>query len=86
VDAPLGTEAVCHLAEGDAGPERLLGAVIGRRDGPVGEEYEQVSPGTRFEQAQNQPRRRDPGPNFTSGSPVLRADRPMLLMHCLMFG
>ena len=42
--APLGTEAVCDLAEGDAGPQRPLRAVIGRRDGPIGEEDEQVSP------------------------------------------
>ena len=40
---PFGAEAVCHLAEDDAGPQRLLRAVIGRRDGAIGEEDEHVS-------------------------------------------
>jgi hypothetical protein len=46
VGAPLRSEAVCHLAEDDAGAQRPLGAVVGRLDGAVGEEDEQVSPAT----------------------------------------
>ena len=40
--APFGAEAVGDLAEDDAGPQRLLRAVVGRRNGPVGDEDEQV--------------------------------------------
>ena len=40
--AALGSEAIGDLAEDDAGPECLFGAVIGGRDGAVGEEDEQV--------------------------------------------
>ena len=40
---PFGAEAICHLSEDDAGPQRLLGAVVGRRDGAIGEEDEHVS-------------------------------------------
>src|SRR4051794_15126469 len=40
--APLGSKAVGDLAEHNAGPERLFGAIVGRRDGPVGDEHEQV--------------------------------------------
>ena len=40
--APLGSEAIGDLAEDDAGPKCLLGAVIGRRDGAVGDEDEEV--------------------------------------------
>src|SRR4051812_5975256 len=42
VGAPSGSEAVGDLAEDDAGPQRLFGAVVGGRDGAVGEEDEQV--------------------------------------------
>src|SRR3712207_9118794 len=42
VGAPSGSEAVGDLAEDDAGPQRLFGAVVGRRDRAVGEEDEQV--------------------------------------------
>src|SRR5712692_3575876 len=40
---PFGAEAVCHLSEDDAGPQRLFGAVVGGRNGAVGEEDEQVT-------------------------------------------
>lgn len=40
--APSGSEAVGDLAEDDAGPQRLFGAVVGGRDGAVGETDEQV--------------------------------------------
>src|SRR3954449_4749510 len=39
---PLGSKAVGDLAEHNAGPERLFGAIVGWRDGPVGDEHEQV--------------------------------------------
>jgi hypothetical protein len=39
---PLGSKAVGDLAEHNAGPERLFGAIVGQRDGPVGDEHEQV--------------------------------------------
>src|SRR5215210_3873978 len=39
---PLGSKAVGDLAEHNAGPERLFGAIVGRRDGPVGDEHEKV--------------------------------------------
>ena len=39
---PGGAEAVGDLAEDDAGPERLFGAVVGCGDRPVGKEDEQV--------------------------------------------
>src|SRR5918997_2245673 len=42
VGAPSGSEAVDDLAEDDAGPQRLFGAVVGGRDGAVGETDEQV--------------------------------------------
>ena len=41
---PFGSEAVGDFSEHDAGPQRLLGAVVGRRDGAVGEEDEQRMP------------------------------------------
>src|SRR5712691_210388 len=41
--APFGTEAVCHLSEDDAGTQRLFGAVVGGRNGSVGEEDEHVA-------------------------------------------
>ena len=37
----MGAEAVCHFAENDAGTQGLFGAVVGGRDGAVGEEDEQ---------------------------------------------
>ena len=40
--APLGSEAVGDLAEDDAGAERLLGAVVGGRDGAIGDEDKEV--------------------------------------------
>ena len=40
--APFRPEAVGDLAEDDAGPQSLLGAVVGRRNGAVGDENEQV--------------------------------------------
>src|SRR4051812_19555592 len=42
--APLGAEAVGHLPVGHARAQALLGAVVGGRHGPVGEEHEQVLP------------------------------------------
>jgi hypothetical protein len=39
---PRRAEAVGDLAEDNAGPERLLGAVVGGRDGAVGDEDEEV--------------------------------------------
>jgi hypothetical protein len=42
VGAPGGSEAVGDLAEDDAGPQRLFGAVVGGRDRAVGQEDEQV--------------------------------------------
>src|SRR3954468_22056817 len=39
---PLGSKAVGDLAEHNAGPERLFGAIVGWRDGPVGDEHEKV--------------------------------------------
>src|SRR3954471_14600784 len=39
---PRGSKAVGDLAEYNAGPERLFGAIVSRRDGPVGDEHEQV--------------------------------------------
>src|SRR5215213_783783 len=39
---PLGSKAVGDLAEHNAGPERLFGAIVGRRDGAVGDEHEKV--------------------------------------------
>src|SRR3954453_5819555 len=42
--APLGAEAVGHLPIGHARAQALLGAVVGGRHGPVGEEHEQVLP------------------------------------------
>ncbi len=42
--SPLGTEAVCDLAKSDTGPDRLLGLVIGGRDGTVLHKDEQVLP------------------------------------------
>src|SRR3712207_3081470 len=42
VGAPSGSEAVGDLAEDDAGPQGLLGAVVGGRDVAVGDEDEQV--------------------------------------------
>src|SRR5215213_8618337 len=42
VGAPSGSEAVGDLAEDEAGPQRLFGAVVGGRDGAVGEEDEQA--------------------------------------------
>src|SRR3954451_8882634 len=39
---PLGPKAVGDLAEHNAGPERLFGAIVGWRDGPVGDKHEQV--------------------------------------------
>src|SRR5690349_20622482 len=39
---PLGSKAVGDLAKHNAGPERLFGAIVGWRDGPVGVELEQV--------------------------------------------
>ena len=42
VGGPGGAEAVGDLAEDDAGPERLFGAVVGCRDGAVFEEDEEV--------------------------------------------
>src|SRR5215213_1581836 len=39
---PLGSKAVGDLAEHHAGPERLFGAIVGWRDGPVGDEHEKV--------------------------------------------
>jgi hypothetical protein len=42
--APFGSEAVGDLAEDDAGPQSLLSAVVGRRNGAVGDENEQVLP------------------------------------------
>ena len=42
VSAPSGSEAVGDLAEDDAGPQRLFGAVVGGRDRAVGEEDEQA--------------------------------------------
>src|SRR5215211_6371416 len=39
---PRGSKAVGDLAEHNAGPERLFGAIVGWRDGPVGDEHEQV--------------------------------------------
>ena len=40
--APFGPEAVCNFAKGDTRPDRLLGAVVGGRDGAVLHEDEQV--------------------------------------------
>jgi hypothetical protein len=42
--APLGTEAVVSLPGDDAGAQRLLGAVIGGRNGAIAEEDEEISP------------------------------------------
>ena len=39
---PRGSKAVGDLAEHNAGPERLFGAIVGWRDGAVGDEHEQV--------------------------------------------
>src|SRR3954468_22710186 len=39
---PGGSKAVGDLAEHNAGPERLFGAIVGWRDGAVGDEHEQV--------------------------------------------
>ncbi len=36
-------EAVCHLAEDDAGAQRALGRVVGRRHGAVGQEGEELA-------------------------------------------
>ena len=41
---PFGPEAVRHFSKDDAGAQRLLGAVIGGRDGAIVEEDEQISP------------------------------------------
>lgn len=41
---PFGPEAVRHFSKDHAGAQRLLGAVIGGRDGAIGEEDEQISP------------------------------------------
>ena len=41
---PFGPEAVRHFSKDDAGPQRSLGAVVGGRDGAVGEEDEQEAP------------------------------------------
>src|SRR5215213_1342551 len=56
VGAPSGSEAVGDLAEDDAGPQRLFGAVVGGRDGAVGEEDEQVLPEAFDDALQLQPR------------------------------
>jgi hypothetical protein len=42
--APLRAEAVGDLAEDDAGAQRLLRAIVGRRHCPVGDEDKQVLP------------------------------------------
>ena len=42
VGAPSRSEAVGDLAEDDAGPQRLFGAVVGGRHRAVGEKDEQV--------------------------------------------
>ena len=41
---PFRPEAVRHFSKDDAGPQRSLGAVVGGRDGAVGEEGEQEAP------------------------------------------
>ena len=41
--APRGAEAVGDLAEGDAGPQRALGAIVGWWNVAVGDEDEQVA-------------------------------------------
>ena len=40
---PLGAKAIGDFAEGDAGAQRPLGAVVCRRNGPVGDEDEHVA-------------------------------------------
>ncbi len=42
VSTPSGSEAVGDLAEDDAGPQRLFGAVVGGRHCAVGQEAEQA--------------------------------------------
>ena len=40
--APLRAEAVRHFSEDNAGPDRLLGAVVGRRHVAIGDKDEEV--------------------------------------------
>src|SRR5215469_3046284 len=54
--APEGSEAVRDLAEDDAGTQSLFGAVVGGRDGAIGDEDEQVLAEALDEALQFQPR------------------------------
>src|SRR3954447_14222888 len=56
VGTPERSEAVGDLAEDDAGPQRLFGAVVGGRDCAVGEEDEQVLPEALDDALELQPR------------------------------
>src|SRR3982751_5614213 len=59
---PRGSKAVGDLAEHNAGPERLFGAIVGWRDGAVGDEHEQVlaeAPDDTLELLSGRGRRRD---------------------------
>src|SRR3954452_23098177 len=56
VGTPSGSEAVGDLAEDDAGPQRLFGAVVGGRDRAVGKEDEQVLAKALDDALQLQPR------------------------------